>query len=107
MRIGSSVRANIILESTQAQFAIPVQALKEVAGKFTVEVLAADLTAIAREVTVGVVGDQLVEIKSGLTAADQVIIGTKAPTDVLPTQETGPFGEGGNDSDEDDEELAE
>lgn len=107
MRIGSSVRANIILESTQAQFAIPVQALKEAAGKFTVEVLAADLTAIAREVTVGVVGDQLVEIKSGLTAADQVIIGTKAPTDVLPTQETGPFGEGGNDSNEDDEELAE
>jgi hypothetical protein len=107
LRIGSSVRANIILESTQASFAIPVQALKEIDGRPSVEVLGPNATAVVREVSVGVIGDQLVEIKSGLTLEDQVIIGTRAPSEILPTQETGPFGEGGNDSNRNDQEFAE
>jgi hypothetical protein len=50
-----------------------------------------------------VIGDQLAEIVSGLDLESQVIIGTRAPSETLPTQPTGPFGEGGNRSDDSEE----
>lgn len=96
LRIGSSVRANIILESTNAQKAIPVQALKQVAGENVVEVLGPNGEAITRRVVVGVIGDQLIEVISGVDLNEEIIIGDRAPQEVLPTQQTGPFGEGGN-----------
>lgn len=100
LRIGSSVRANIILESTNAQLAVPVQALKQEAGENVVEVLGPNGEAVIRKVTVGVIGDQLVEIISGIDLNEEIIIGNRAPQEVLPTQPTGPFGEGGNETDE-------
>ena len=103
LRIGSSVTANIILQSTSARFAIPVQALKQVDGQTSVDVLGLNGEAITRQVTVGVIGDQLAEIVSGLDLESQVIIGTRAPSETLPTQPTGPFGEGGNRSDDSEE----
>jgi multidrug efflux pump subunit AcrA (membrane-fusion protein) len=103
LRIGSSVRANIILQSTSARFAIPVQALKQVDGQTSVDVLGVNGEAVTQPVTVGVIGDQLAEIISGLDLDSQVIIGTRAPAETLPTQPTGPFGEGGNRSGDDEE----
>lgn len=103
LRIGSSVRANIILESTNAQRAIPVQALKQTAGENEIEVLGLNGEPIIRKVVVGVIGDQLVEIISGVELGEEIIIGNRAPQEVLPTQETGPFGEGGNRSRDEDQ----
>ncbi len=99
-RIGASVRANIILQATSSQKAVPVQALKEVNNEYVVEVLDSNGVAIERQVQVGVIGDEFVEIISGLELEEEVVIGNRAPQDVLPTQPTGPFGEGGNDSNE-------
>ncbi|MGA0798489.1 MAG: hypothetical protein ACO3O9_05005 [Candidatus Nanopelagicales bacterium] len=99
-RIGASVRANIILQATSSQKAVPVQALKEVNNEYVVEVLDSNGVAIERQVQVGVIGDEFAEIISGLELEDEVVIGNRAPQDVLPTQPTGPFGEGGNDSNE-------
>lgn len=101
-RIGSSVRANIILQSINASKAVPVQALKQVNGAYTVEIIDQNGLAITRKVQVGVIGDEFAEIISGLDLAEELIIGSRAPQEVLPTQPTGPFGEGGNNSDDDD-----
>ena len=98
-RIGSSVRANIVLQSSQAERAVPVQALKIVDDEYSVEVVDSSGLAVSRQVEVGVIGDEFAEILSGLELNEEVVIGSRAPQDVLPTQPTGPFGEGGNDSD--------
>lgn len=99
-RIGASVRANIILQESNAQKAVPVQALKQTNGQYSVEVIDSNGLAVGRDVEVGVIGDEFAEILSGLELGEEVVIGSKAPQEVLPTQPTGPFGEGGDDSED-------
>lgn len=98
LRIGSSVRANIVLDSKNVQIAIPIQALKQDADAYYVEVLGASGEPIRKNVEIGIIGDQLVEIISGLQTEELVIIGNRAAQNELPTQPTGPFGEGDDNS---------
>jgi len=58
--------------------AIPARALLGTTGAYRVRVLNADGSVTTKDVTVGLVTDSLVEIKSGLQAGDRVITGTSS-----------------------------
>jgi multidrug efflux pump subunit AcrA (membrane-fusion protein) len=73
-RLGMSTNAKIITLTKENVLAIPANAIANLEGKNVVAVLRGD-EVIALEVQIGTVGDTLVEIVSGLSGGEMVIVG--------------------------------
>ena len=78
LRPGMTADVTITTASATGVLSIPARALLGTTGAYRVRVLAADGTVTPTDVTVGLVTDSLVEIKSGLQAGDRVITGTSS-----------------------------
>jgi len=78
LRPGMTADVTITTASATGVLAIPARALLGTAAAYRVRVLNADGSVATRDVTVGLVTDTLVEIKSGLQAGDRVITGTSS-----------------------------
>jgi multidrug efflux pump subunit AcrA (membrane-fusion protein) len=91
-RIGMTVTAKIILESKEATIAVPIQALIKKGNETFVQVLNEKKLPVDKEVQVGATGSQLVEILSGISAGDEVVLGIQSADGKLPTSED-PFAE--------------
>jgi hypothetical protein len=91
-RIGMSVNAKIILKSKNALIGIPIQALQKKGSQVFVQVLDDKKFAVNRNVTIGQTGSQFVEVLSGLSAGDEVVLGIASVDAKLPTSED-PFAE--------------
>jgi len=76
LRPGMTADVTITTASATGVLSIPARALLGTTGAYRVRVLAADGTVTPTDVTVGLITDSLVEIKSGLQAGDRVITGT-------------------------------
>jgi membrane fusion protein, macrolide-specific efflux system len=78
-RIGQSATVKVTTAEAANVIRVPVAALHTTGGQNTVQVVATAGTE-TRTVTVGVIGDQYIEITAGLAAGDQVLISTKSST---------------------------
>ncbi len=78
LRPGMTADVTITTASATGVLAIPARALVGSAGAYRVRVLNADGTVATKDVTVGLITDSLVEIKSGIAAGDRVITGTSS-----------------------------
>jgi macrolide-specific efflux system membrane fusion protein len=78
LRPGMTADVTITTASATGVLSIPARALLGTTGAYRVRVLAADGTVTPTDVTVGLITDSLVEIKSGLQAGDRVITGTSS-----------------------------
>ena len=87
-----TVTAKIILESKEATIAVPIQALIKKGNETFVQVLNEKKLPVDKEVQVGATGSQLVEILSGISAGDEVVLGIQSADGKLPTSED-PFAE--------------
>jgi len=76
LRPGMTADVTITTASATGVLSIPARALLGTTGAYRVRVLAADGTVTPTDVTVGLITDSLVELKSGLQAGDRVITGT-------------------------------
>ena len=91
IRSGMTADITITTASATGVLAVPAAAIRGTAGSYTVLVLA-NGTPEARPVTVGLMTSDLVEVRSGVVAGDQVVIGTSSQQ----RSTTGnPFGPGG------------
>lgn len=86
-RIGMSVTAKVILESKQVSIAIPIQALQRKGDEKFVQVLTEKNEVIDKTVETGVSGTQLIEVVSGLTVGEKVILGKASIDGKLPVSE--------------------
>jgi macrolide-specific efflux system membrane fusion protein len=77
LRSGMTADITITTASATGVLAVPAAAIRGVAGNYSVLVLT-NGTPEARVVEVGLMTSSLVEIKSGLSAGDQVVIGTSS-----------------------------
>lgn len=91
-RIGMSVTAKVILQSTNAAIAVPIQALIKKGDVTFVQVLETGNKLVDKEVKTGVTGSQLVEILSGISVGDEIVLGKESADGKLPTSED-PFAE--------------
>jgi macrolide-specific efflux system membrane fusion protein len=94
VRLGQSVTASITVASADNVLRVPSAAVQSAGGKHTVQVQGAGGAASTVTVQVGVLGDSYVQITSGLTA-DQVVLLTVQAT-ATSTSGTGGFPGGGN-----------
>jgi multidrug efflux pump subunit AcrA (membrane-fusion protein) len=74
-RLGMSTNAKIITQSISNTLSIPANAIANIDGKNVVAVIDDEQNITATEVQIGVVGDTLVQITSGLTAGQKVVVG--------------------------------
>jgi HlyD family secretion protein len=74
LRSGMYANVSLLIEEKQETLLVPRAALTEVAGQETIYVVNDDNTAEQRAVTTGLEEDGRVEILSGLTAGEQVVI---------------------------------
>ena len=74
-RLGMSTNAKIIIQSLPNTLSVPANAIVNLDGKNVVAVIGSEGDVLPTEVTVGVVGDTLVEIASGLNENDEVVVG--------------------------------
>ena len=77
IRSGMTADITITTASATGVLAVPAAAIRGTAGSYTVLVLA-NGTPEARPVTVGLMTSDLVEVRSGVAAGDQVVIGTSS-----------------------------
>jgi HlyD family secretion protein len=91
-RIGMSVTAKVILQSKNAAIAVPIQALIKKGDATFVQVLENGNKPVDKEVKTGVTGSQLVEILSGISLGDEIVLGKESADGKLPTSED-PFAE--------------
>ena len=91
-RIGMSVTAKVILQSKNAAIAVPIQALIKKGGATFVQVLETENKPVDKEVKTGITGSQLVEILSGISVGDEIVLGKESADGKLPTSED-PFAE--------------
>jgi HlyD family secretion protein len=91
-RIGMSVTAKVILQSKNAAIAVPIQALIKKGNSTFVQVLETGNNPVDKEVKTGVTGSQLVEILSGISVGDDIVLGKESADGKLPTSED-PFAE--------------
>jgi multidrug efflux pump subunit AcrA (membrane-fusion protein) len=89
-RIGMSVTAAISVNSAIGVVTVPVSALTTTGDTTTVTVLNSRNVPSVVTVTLGLVGDSVAEVTSGLNAGDQVVVGTSGS---VPAVTTG-FGSG-------------
>jgi RND family efflux transporter MFP subunit len=78
LRSGMYANVSLLIEEKQETLLVPRAALTEVAGQETVYVVNDDNTVEQRAVTTGLGEDGRVEILSGLTAGEQVVIAGQA-----------------------------
>jgi HlyD family secretion protein len=78
LRSGMYANVSLLIEEKQETLLVPRAALTEVAGQETVYVLNGDNTVERRAVTTGLEEDDRVEILSGLTVGEQVVIAGQA-----------------------------
>jgi multidrug efflux pump subunit AcrA (membrane-fusion protein) len=91
-RIGMTVTGSIEISSAKGVLNVAASAITTVNKQSTVKVLENGRLRLAT-VTLGVVGDSRVEIKSGLTEGDIVVTGSSGTVPVV--SNTGRFGQGG------------
>ncbi|MEY2828086.1 MAG: hypothetical protein RLZZ183_1205, partial [Actinomycetota bacterium] len=91
-RIGMSVTAKIILQSKDVSIAVPLQAIQRKGKDQFVQVLNEENEPIDKVVQTGVSGTQLIEILSGISAGEEVILGKASIDGKLPVSED-PFRE--------------
>ena len=91
---GMTASIAITTDEVKGVLAIPQSAITTVGGSSTVDVLQKDNTTVSVPVRLGIKGDALTEIRSGLDAGQVVVIptgaGTQFPTGGVPGG--GPFG---------------
>jgi len=73
-RIGMNGDASIVLNESKSAITIPISALTEASGKTTVSTKDSSGKIVKKTVETGIENDDYVEIKSGLSPNDQVII---------------------------------
>lgn len=78
LRSGMYANVSLLVEEKQTTLLVPRAALTEIAGQETVYVINDDNTAEQRAVTKGLEEDARVEILSGVTAGEQVVIAGQA-----------------------------
>jgi macrolide-specific efflux system membrane fusion protein len=78
LRAGMTAEVTITTASASGVLAVPAAAVRGVNGNYSVLVMTASGTPEACPVTVGLMTSSLVEIQSGLTAGDVVVIGTSS-----------------------------
>jgi macrolide-specific efflux system membrane fusion protein len=91
VRIGQSVTAVVTVAEAQNVIRVPTTALRSAGGQYTVQVSVNGQTQ-PRTVEVGVQGNQYVEIISGLTVGEQIVITTTTSSSTTNNQ----FPGGGN-----------
>ena len=87
-RVGMSVTTTITVQARRAVPSVPLAAVTSVDGSTVVRVVGADGTAVPRAVTVGLVGDERVEVTQGLRTGETVVTGESGQ---VPTTDTGGF----------------
>lgn len=87
---GMSVTVSILIGRAENVLAVPLTALIGTASQPSVRVLDSSGQVVVRPVEIGLVGDQLVEIKSGLAEGEVVVTGTTSARQTT----TGGFGVG-------------
>ena len=87
-----SVTAKIILQSKDVSIAVPLQAIQRKGQEQFVQVLNEKNEPIDKVVQTGVSGTQLIEILSGISAGEEVILGKASIDGKLPVSED-PFRE--------------
>jgi macrolide-specific efflux system membrane fusion protein len=85
LRSGMSADVTITVASATGVLTVPAEALNGTAGNYSVQVLGPDGTPTAQAVEVGLVTSTLAEIKSGLTAGQEVITGVATAQTGTPT----------------------
>ncbi|MBP1704803.1 MAG: secretion protein HlyD family protein [Chloroflexi bacterium] len=75
---GMSAEVSITVAEAADVVAVPAAAVSGTSGQYVVRVMGADGQVQARSVEVGLITSSLAEIKSGLSAGDQVVTGTSA-----------------------------
>ena len=80
-RAGMTAEVTITSQTARDVVTVPAAALTGADGDFTVLVIGADGLAVERAVTVGLVTAESAEIRSGLEAGEEVVIGTNAARD--------------------------
>ena len=83
LRAGMTAQASITTESRSDVLAAPVTALIERGEDTFVQVLQADGTLLAVEVTVGIQGGYWIEITSGLSGGERVVTGASGDIPVV------------------------
>jgi macrolide-specific efflux system membrane fusion protein len=81
---GMSASISITTDEVSDVLAVPQSAIATIGEVSTVEVLQPDNTSLTSEVTLGLKGDSLTEITSGVTAGQILVIPTGG-TSVFPT----------------------
>ena len=95
VRAGMTADITITIDSATNVLTVPAAALRGTAGDYSVLVLAADGTPTPQPVQVGLVTNTTAEIKSGLTAGQQVVTGVNTPQNASNGTVTNGFGGGG------------
>jgi RND family efflux transporter MFP subunit len=78
LRSGMYANVSLLINEKQETLLVPRAAVTEVAGQETVYVVNGDNTVEQRAVTTGLEEDGRVEVLSGLTAGEQVVIAGQA-----------------------------
>jgi macrolide-specific efflux system membrane fusion protein len=73
VRLGQSTTVQVMVASASGVLRVPVAAVRGTGAQRTVDVLVSG-NIETRAIEVGVEGDQYVEVKSGLTAGEQVVV---------------------------------
>ena len=95
VRVGMTANVTITISSVTNVLTIPAASLRGTTGAYTVLVMGADGTPTAQPVQVGLVTNTTAEIKSGLSAGQQVVTGINTPqTGTAATTNGGGFGGG-------------
>jgi multidrug efflux pump subunit AcrA (membrane-fusion protein) len=74
-RLGMSTNAKIITESIANALTVPANAILFIDGKNVAVLIDSEQQVTPVEIQIGVVGDTLVEVLSGLSESDQVVVG--------------------------------
>jgi len=94
-RAGMTADVTITIASATNVLTVPAAALRGTAGDYSVLVLAADGTPATVPVEVGLVTNTTAEVKSGLTAGQEVVTGVNTAQNGTSPTVTGGFGGGG------------
>ena len=95
-RAGMTAQVTVTTDQASGVISVPSSALRGSNGAYTVLVVAADGTTQSRDVTVGLVSKDGVEVQSGLSEGETVVTGTvSARTQTTTTTGTGFPGAGG------------
>lgn len=74
-RLGMSANAKIIIQALAATLSIPANAIANLDGKNVVARITSEGVVEPIEISIGTVGDTLVEVVSGLSENDEVVVG--------------------------------